>query len=393
MRYPRPLLLASAVSIALCISCASHIPPLPPAHIAEPAASEVESVVFLMGDAGEAHRDTDPVLRVMQLDVERWSGALPRDSSVVVIFLGDNVYPAGLHDRADPLFEADSTALQSQIDIVNGPNARSKGVRGIFIAGNHDWGQTKGLDGLARLENQEKMLERRRAEGTPVSLMPKAGTPGPEVLDVGTRLRILLLDSAWWLLTGRDTSKTAVSAAMSRAINTAGQREVLIAEHHPFRSASSHGGLMPFWSGLGLRYLLNRSGAVLQDLSSLPYRSLTDAFETAFAQHPPLLFAGGHDHNLQVIQGEGGAEPKWMVVSGAGSKQDDVGAVKGMKFRHAASGYMRMMVRKDGHVELFVIGAPGDKTPECHEVDLTARAQCMVATAAAFSDVYSLRLK
>jgi hypothetical protein len=385
--------IAGILALAATTSCASNIPPLPPSHVAEPAASDIESVVFMMGDAGEAHRDTDPVLRVMELDVEKWSGSIPRDSSVVVLFLGDNVYPAGLHDRSDPLFEADSTALQSQIDIVNGPNARQKGVRGIFIAGNHDWGQTKGLDGLVRLKNQEEMLKRRREQGTPVALMPPAGTPGPQTIDVGTRLRILLLDSAWWLLTGQDTSKTLVSHEMKRAIETAGKREVLIAEHHPFLSASSHGGLMPFWSGLGLRYMLNRSGAVLQDLSSLPYRSLTRAYQAAFEGHPPLLFAGGHDHNLQVIQGQGSDEPKWMVVSGAGSKQDDVGAIKGMKFRHAASGYMRMMVYKNGHVDLFVIASPGDKTPECHEVDLTAREQCMVATSAAFTDVYSLRLK
>jgi hypothetical protein len=223
--------------------------------------------------------------------------------------------------------------------------------------------------------------------------MPSAGLAGPQTVDIGTRVRILLIDSAWWLESGNDTSKTTVYREMKRGVDNAGARDVVIAAHHPFRSASSHGGLMPFWSGLGLRYLLNRSGAVLQDLSSLPYRSLTRAFQAAFAEHPPLLFAGGHDHNLQVIQGEGGTDPKWMIVSGAGSKKDDVGTIKGMRFRHSASGYMRVMFYRDGHVDLFVIAAPGDQTGKCLDTDAQAREKCMVLTANTFEDVYSTRLK
>lgn len=380
------------VATSVC-ACATHRHVLPSSHIAEPAASAVESVLFMMGDAGAARHDTDPVMRVLQADVERWSGQLTHDSSVVMLFLGDNVYPAGMRDRADPGFAADSTALQSQVDIVNGPIARAKGTRGIFVAGNHDWGQTKGLDGLVRLRNQDEQLKHRRAEGTPVWLLPAAGTPGPQVLDIGSRLRILLMDSAWWLLTGNDTSKTGVYREMKRAIDNAGTRDVVVAAHHPFRSASSHGGLMPFWSGLGLRYLLNRSGAVLQDLSSLPYRSLTQALEASFSEHQPLLFVGGHDHNMQVIQGQGGPEPKWMLVSGAGSKEDNVGYIKGMQFRQAGAGYMRITFYRDGHVDVFVIAGPANTLPRCSDANPAAREKCMVSAVATFGDVYSARLK
>lgn len=388
----RALLRVAACALALS-GCASKMPPLPPSHIPEPDPSTVEAVLFMMGDAGEAHRDSDPVMRVMQAEVERWSGQLQKDSSVVVLFLGDNIYPAGLHDATDPSFPEDSAKLQAQVDVLNGPRAREKGTRGIFVPGNHDWGQTKGLEGVARLKNQDNMLRRRRAEGTPVFMMPTAGFAGPQTVDVGTRLRILLIDSAWWLLSGNDTSKSTVYREMKRGVDNAGTRDVVVAAHHPFRSASSHGGLMPFWSGLGLRYLLNRSGAVLQDLSSLPYRSLTKAFEAAFAEHQPLLFVGGHDHNLQVIQGQGGVEPKWMLVSGAGSKKDDVGTIKGMRFRHSASGYMRIVFHKNGQVDAFVIAAPGNDTGRCLDIDPAAREKCMVLTANTFEDVYSFRVK
>ena len=87
------------------------------------------------------------------------------------------------------------------MDVVNGPNAVRRGVQGIFVAGNHDWGQAAGAGGAKRLQNQEDLLTRMRERGTPVWLLPKAGTPGPHVFDVGQHLRILLLDTAWWLLT------------------------------------------------------------------------------------------------------------------------------------------------------------------------------------------------
>jgi hypothetical protein len=383
----------AALTAISMTACSGQMPSLAPSRIPEPNPRDLETVLFLMGDAGEAHRDTDPVMRVMQADVERWSDMMTRDSTIIVLFLGDNVYPAGVHDRTDPLFPEDSAKLQAQIDVVNGRRAREVGVRGIFIPGNHDWGQTRGLEGIDRLRNQDAMLKRRNAEGSPVRMMPSPGTPGPQVIDVGSRLRILLLDTAWWLLAGTDTSKQVVYREMKRAVDNAGTRDIVVAAHHPFRSASSHGGLMPFWSGLGVRYLLNRSGAVLQDLSSIPYRSLTRTFLAAFAEHPPLVFAGGHDHNMQVIEGRGGAEPKHILVSGAGSKEDGVGYIKGMKFRHAASGYMRLMFYRDGRVDLFVIGAPGDQTPKCAEVDPAEREKCMVTTANTFDDVYSIRLK
>ncbi len=379
--------------MSVTAGCTGTLPSLPESRIPEPRPAELETVLFLMGDAGEAHADTDPVLRVMQADVERWSSLMPRDSAIVVLFLGDNVYPVGVRDATDPGFPEDSAKLQAQIDVVNGVQAKAKGVRGIFIPGNHDWGQTTGLEGIVRLRNQDAMLKRRNAEGSPVWLLPVAGTPGPHILDIGSRLRILLMDTAWWLIAGKDTSKQTVFRETKRAVDNAGSRDVLVAAHHPFRSASSHGGLMSFWRGVGLRYLLNRSGAILQDLSSLPYRSLTEALLAAFAENPPLIFAGGHDHNLQVIDGRGGPEPKYHLVSGAGSKEDNVGFIKGMRFRHAASGYMRVMFYRDGRVDLFVIAAPGDQTPKCSAPDPVAREKCMVLTANKFTDVYSMRLK
>src|SRR5690606_955374 len=57
--------------------------------IPEPRPEEVESVLFLLGDAGEAREGTSPLLERLAEDIERWSAELERDSAVALLVLGD----------------------------------------------------------------------------------------------------------------------------------------------------------------------------------------------------------------------------------------------------------------------------------------------------------------
>jgi hypothetical protein len=165
-RTPRnPLITASAGLVALLglflfgVFGATNlldISPLEFAHttpIPVPDSSNVDAVVFLVGDAGATVKNHTPILPALQSEVERWSAALRRDSAVSILFLGDNVYPQGVHDRGSPGFEADSISLWSQIDLVNGPEALKHATVGLFVAGNHDWANTVGEAGLHRVQN------------------------------------------------------------------------------------------------------------------------------------------------------------------------------------------------------------------------------------------------
>ena len=60
----------------------------------------------------------------------------------------------------------------------------------------------------------------------------------------------------------------------------------------------------------------------------------------ALAQAPPLVYAAGHDHGLQVIEGRHTAGT--LVVSGAGSARDitTVTAISGTLFAHAIPGFV-----------------------------------------------------
>lgn len=374
-------------------ACQRKLPLLPPSRLPDPAPSMVQSVIFLIGDAGKANERRDPVFHVLRADVERWSAAVARDSAVLVLFLGDIIYPAGLHPRDDQYWESDSAAVQTQVNMLAGPNARRFGSIGYFMAGNHDWGNARDHTGAMRLQNLEEFLDRRRAEGVHVRLQPQAGDPGPAVVDIGAT-RLLLFDTAWWLLASDRELKRQVELRTQATIRGAGQRNIVVAAHHPFRSASPHGGWIRFWDGVGLRYVLSRSGAVLQDLNSIAYRDLLAMMRNAFAAGRPLVFAGGHDHSMQIIEEvESERTPRFSLVVGSASKSSPVGHVEGMRYRTRAPGYMRMITYRDGHVELFVIAAPDEEYLHCDDVDGSALQACMRQKIAAFKVEYGMKLK
>jgi hypothetical protein len=120
---------------------------------------------------------------------------------------------------------------------------------------------------------------------------------------------------------------------LEEAIATADDRFVIVAGHHPLATGGVHGGyfgwrdhIFPLraekswlWiplPGVGSIYpLARRSGISDQDLEGERNEKMREAFEGVFSRHPPLIYAGGHDHNLQVIAG---SDAKYLLVSGAG---------------------------------------------------------------------------
>jgi hypothetical protein len=222
--------------------------------------------------------------------------------------------------------------------------------------------------------------------------VPSAGKGGPFVIDWGRYFRILLLDTAWWILQSSDSTQTGVLNRVGTAVAARGQREIMIASHHPFISGGPHGGHISIKSGMGMRYPLSKSGAMLQDITSLPYRRLANGLRDIFASNePPLIFAGGHEHSLQVIAGVEATDPKVNLVSGSASKLSEVGNERGMLSARSAPGYMRVLIEKNGGITVFVESAAAEyvKCPE----DEVEHASCMTRGATAFSTAYSQRIR
>lgn len=403
-RGPRPLLagglgssllLAGAAFLAMGFTRLITSAPLElPEYeaIPVPDAGVVDAVVFLVGDAGATERGRSPLLRALGGDIEQWSEDLARDSAVSIAFLGDLVYPVGVRDRTHPQFETDSTRLWNQIDLVGGERALEHAALGLFLPGNHDWGNVSGLEGYDRILNLADQLQIARADGHHVSLQPPGGQPGPSIRDLRNNVRLVFLDTHWFLQARTAADREAFFERVEAVIESAGDRELIFTAHHPYRSAGPHGAIIPGYHTGGVAYLLKKSGTLVQDLNSTVYEELLRRLRTIFESHgkPPLVFAGGHDHSLQVIRGNGDYAPRFSLVSGAGSKLSGIRNAPGLAWGAHRPGYMMLVFRNDDAVDLFVVAGDSDALScDVPEGELEA---CMTEGANSFEIAYSVSL-
>ena len=334
--------------------------------------------MFLLGDAGKPKKPVDPVLVALAADIEAARLAAP-SAEVAVAFLGDNVYENGVPERGSSGYEEYVRRLMVQVDVLG---RRTSGdaapVRGVFVAGNHDWAGNRD-DGLNRIRRQGELLSEAASDrGIDVALLPAGGCPGPEVVDVAGSVRLIAIDTQWWLRTGPkligaespcDTqSVEGLLESLDAQMTNAGGRLVIVLAHHPVASGGPHGGHLAlkewFWPTYNLLYYPYRKlTRPLQDLDSEPYAAMIADLLEVYAGHSPLLMASGHDHNLQVIEGD---LPRYQLVSGAGSKRRSVQETPDPRFESLfwseLNGYMRLDVHNEGRVRLTVTvvekGAP-----------------------------------
>ena len=400
----RPVVAAGAASVGLLVAAAFGMFGAtsflkinedvfePATAVPVPDSSAVDAVLFVLGDAGVARTGSSPLLDVLAADVERWSAALQRDSAVSVLFPGDNVYPVGVRDRDDPAFPEDSARLWSQVNLLAGPAARKHASVGLFVAGNHDWGNLVGDVGVTRLRNMQEQLLLARTTGPLVALIPNAGDPGPIVRDLRQNVRLVFLDTHWFLQQRARAMQDQFFARLKNAIEGAGQREVIVVTHHPYFSAGPHGVVVPGYHKGGLTYVLKRAGALLHDLNSPAYANLLGRLRLTFAasRKAPLVYVGGHDHSLQVLTGAAEYDPKFSLVSGAGSKLSPIVKGPGLVWGAAEPGYMMLVFRKDDGVDLFVVS--GDAaTLACTGTD-AAVASCRADGASSYRIKYAASL-
>jgi hypothetical protein len=378
------------VALSLCaLACAKEVRPTEQ-PVPAIAPEELETRLFLIGDAGKAAPGGEPVLVALSREI----ASDPAKS--LVVFLGDNVYPRGMEPRGSPNRARDEQRLSAQLDVL----LQSR-VRGILLPGNHDWAKhTRG--GESSIIAQEEFVREyvdsfSRSAGYPqayadsgLRLLPGRACPGPAVRDLGRHLRLLILDTQWWLhprkhpRTGerecpRDGTEKQVKDSIVAALNTAGARDVVIAAHHPVLSGGEHGGFFDWKQHLFpltalKRWLLvplpvlgsivplsRKNGFSPQDFSNRDNCRMRATFDSAFAVHRPLLYAAGHDHGLQVFRG-GGAH--YSLVSGGGvyGHTSPVTRRPNTLLAMRASGFMRLdVVASTGRERLsvFTVDASG----------------------------------
>ncbi len=296
-----------------------------------PARDDLVHRLILIGDAG------DPApLESALVSLGRWGDAAPEQTTV--LFLGDNLYPAGL-DAHDPA--RGKAILRRQVEATTASK--------IFLAGNHDWGSPRRV---STVEREEAYLE---SFGPTTDFLPKHGCPGPVARtlapagELAKPLTVIFIDLQWWHLDrderppcGAIETEADLLAALSAELEMRRDEWVIVASHRPIRSAGPHGTQPVASTGNSLsawtRGILHLGGPW--------YVEALGRIANAMAAAPPLAAVGGHDHSLQVIQG--GAAARYVIVSGAGAETKITGvtAIEGTYFAHAKTGFIVIDFRR-----------------------------------------------
>jgi hypothetical protein len=357
--------------------------PALPERCAGPTA--LDASVFLLGDAG-APRTPEPLLEALVEEARAAVEAVGADR-VAIAFLGDNVYPEGLR-AADDLGRAiDERRLDAQLDAV-----RRSGARGLLVPGNHDWANG-GAEGWEAVKRQTRYVAARGA-----AVLPPNGCPGPATALVGDRVGLVAIDSQWWLHAHAkpadagagcaESDVATVEAALAATLGDLGDRHAIVVAHHPLASGGPHGAnfgfrehLFPFlevdsraWMPLpffgSIAPVLRALGASDQDVPGPKHRAFAAALGRSFAARPPLVYAAGHDHSLQLLRA---GPAQFQVVSGAGSAANLtwVYPVAGSLFGAAESGFVRLDAYDAGAVDLTV------RTLDARGIARTAFSACL----------------
>jgi hypothetical protein len=327
----------------------------------------VETSLYLIGDAGSPNPSGEPVLEALARDLHA------RRSRRIVLYLGDNAYPSGLPAPGTPERKQAEQRLTQQVEVVTGA-----GAKGYLVMGNHDWAKY-GREGWEAVRRQEAFVD--SIGGSAVSVRPGGGCPGPSVIDLG-RLRLVLLDTQWWLHNGPKPldpgsscptdSESEVVDSLQAALTGAAGRLVVVGGHHPLVSGGVHGGhfgwkdhLFPLlnikpWLWIPLPLIgslypaVRSSGVSRQDMGSGAYQQLIRSFRAAFAKAPPALYAAGHEHNLQVIQRR--VVPLELVTGGGiYGHTGRASVIRGSMLARKASGFARLDVPRSGPARLAVV--------------------------------------
>ncbi|MEO0405074.1 MAG: metallophosphoesterase, partial [Bacteroidota bacterium] len=201
--------------------------------------SELAYTLYMIGDAGGDTTYSMPVLDALRNQL------MGEDASKSgVIFLGDNIYPEGLHKKRSKFRQQDESRINAQLDAV-------KNFEGdiFFIPGNHDWDK-QGKGGWKHLKRQEHYVQEYLDRGN--VFLPNHGCPGPKDVKLAPGLVMIIIDTQWWVhqferpsgeKDGCDVrTPDELMVLFKDLLKKYRDQNVIVATHHPLYSNGNHGG-------------------------------------------------------------------------------------------------------------------------------------------------------
>ncbi len=335
--------------------------------------ASLKHTVFLVGDAGNSDtQDSKITLNYLKNRLE-----LAKKESTL-LFLGDNIYPAGMPAPDKKERKLAEEKLDYQINLTK--NFKGKA---IFIPGNHDW-YSENVKGLKRQEDyvNEKLGKK--------SFLPKNGC-GIDDIKLNDETSLVIIDSQWYLENWNDhpdinadckiKNREDFFSELEDLLNKNQNKTVLLAIHHPLVSNGSHGGqysliknIFPFQSdlplpviGSAINFIRKTSGVSPQDLQNKKYTAFAKRVKTLIRNKKNVIVVSGHEHNLQYIEEDNIKQ----VISGSGSKTEAARAILPNDFSFGGNGYAVLELYEKGEAWLSFYGIKNKKEQLLHKFQLS----------------------
>jgi len=343
--------------IILCASCASYKPFYSKRVTgwqdeAPEDSSKLIYSLYLIGDSRKAYAD-EVLISMMETHLSE------AGENSAVLFLGDNVHPNGLPDSTDRNWDVAHKSLMAQLEILQDYNGEI-----IFIPGNHDWASGK-KEGLEYVKNQRKYIENYLDRSK--VFLPKKGRPGPEEVHLTDDIVIILIDSHWWFHENEKSYAGIVDEAdffvqIEDAVSRNRDKKIIFAAHNPLYSVGNHGGHfawvdnifpllevnkalylpLPGFLYTGYRKFLGRK----QDLAHPQAKLLIEALLETFEGHSNIIYATGHEHNLQFVN----KDSIHHIISGAAGISTHVAQSEKTDYAQSQHGFSKLEFYDNGDV-------------------------------------------
>lgn len=332
--------------------------------------NQVDYKVFLIGDCGKpVSEPLEPNFVILRKRI------MEAGEKSTVVFLGDNIYNAGLlpedhKDRQECL-----RRINTQLEVMKDYTGKV-----VYVPGNHDWSNnTEG--GWEAVKQEEKYIEGYLKSGN--TFRPDDGCSGPSVVNLNDNTVLIAYDSQWWLHEHeKPTKKDGCQAdnhddfisEMDKALQENSGKNIILASHHPMYTNGTHGGHFPWYEHLfpltfikkylyiplpifGSVYVFSRQlGVSNQDVGNKSYKALRNSLIPVLSKYKGIIHATGHEHSLQYFpKGE-----QHYIVSGSGTKANYTVKGHGAEFTYAKKGFSVINYLKNGEVWMEFISPAED---------------------------------
>jgi len=336
--------------------------------------SEPKYTFYLAGDAGNSEEQNSKItLSFLKNKLDKAS------AQSTLLFLGDNIYPAGMPAEGKDGRRLAEIKLDNQIALAKDYNGKT-----IFIPGNHDW-YNEGVTGLKRQEDYINSKFKQKK-----SFLPKNGC-AIEDININDELSLVVVDSQWYLENWNDNptindnctikNREDFFDELENVLNKNQNKTVVLAMHHPLVSNGTHGGqfslmknLFPFQSsvplpiiGSAINFLRKTSGLSPQDMQNKKYTALLKRIKTLVGEQKNVIVVSGHEHSIQYVERDNVKQ----IVSGAGSKAEAARAISPKDFSYGGSGYAVLEIFDKGESWVSFYGIKNKKEQLLHKYQIS----------------------